>query len=113
MGLRDPARVPRDGPSFPAGRSGRACLPHLLLPLAPPFNDADPQVSGRCRTVRGPSMSTTAGKVLVEGVIELFGKDLFVLEFLLARQPEWVEGPASDSRAGGFFFAADAGVDED
>ena len=40
-------------------------------------------------------MSTTAGKVLVEGVTELFGKDLFVLEFLLARQPERVERPAS------------------
>ena len=49
-------------------------------------------------------MSTSAGKVLVEGVIELFGKDLFVLEFLLARQPERVERPASDSWAGWFFL---------
>ena len=73
-------------------------------------------------------MSTTARKILVKGVTELFGKDLFVLEFLLARQPERVERPASRAsirrpagstaciRLAGtliVFDAADAGVDED
>ena len=54
------------------------------------FNDAYRQVSGLCRTVRGPSMSTTAGKVLVDGVTEFFGEDLFILKFIQARKPEWV-----------------------
>ena len=35
-------------------------------------------------------MSTTAGKVLVEGVTELHGDELFVLKFLQARNPLWV-----------------------
>ena len=54
------------------------------------FNNAYRQVSGLCRTVRGPSMSTTAGKVVVDGVTEFFGEDLFVLKFIQAREPEWV-----------------------
>ncbi len=60
------------------------------------FNDAYRTVSGLGRTVRGPSMSTTAGKVLVEGVTELQGEELFVLKFLQARDPQ---------RVGRTFFA--------
>ena len=61
------------------------------------FNDAYRQVSGLARTVRGPSMSTTPGKVVMEGVTTIHGEKVFVLKFLQARDPEWV---------GETFFAA-------
>ncbi len=54
------------------------------------FNDAYRTVSGLGRTVRGPSMSTTAGKVVVEDITELQGEELFLLKFLQARNPQWV-----------------------
>lgn len=54
------------------------------------FNDATRQVSGLARTARGPSMSATPGKVLVDGVTEFFGEALFVLKFIQARDPSWV-----------------------
>jgi KamA family protein len=57
------------------------------------FNDAYRQVSGLARTVRGPSMSATPGKVLIDGVTELHGEELFVLKFLQARDPSWVGRP--------------------
>ena len=61
------------------------------------FNDAFTQVSGLARTVRGPSMSATPGKVCVDGVARVAGEDVFVLRFLQARDPAWVGRP---------FFAA-------
>ena len=54
------------------------------------FNDAYRTVSGLGRSVRGPSMSTTAGKVVVEDITELQGEELFLLKFLQARNPQWV-----------------------
>jgi hypothetical protein len=54
------------------------------------FNDATREVSGLARTARGPSMSATPGKVLVDGVTEFFGEELFVLKFIQARDPSWV-----------------------
>jgi KamA family protein len=53
------------------------------------FNDAFAQVSGLARTVRGPSMSATPGKVLIDGVTTVNGEKVFVLKFLQAREPEW------------------------
>ncbi len=47
-------------------------------------------MSGLARTVRGPSMSATPGKVLVDGVAEVNGEKVFVLKFLQAREPVWV-----------------------
>ncbi|MDJ0847688.1 MAG: lysine 2,3-aminomutase [Myxococcota bacterium] len=73
---------------------------YFAVPLARAlriYNDATRQVSGLGRTVRGPSMSTSAGKVLVDGVTDAFGEDLFVLKFIQARDPAWV---------GRVFFAA-------
>ena len=61
------------------------------------FNDAYTQISGICRTVRGPSMSAGPGKVRVVGISEVNGEKVFVLEFLQGRDPEWVGKP---------FFAA-------
>jgi L-lysine 2,3-aminomutase len=57
------------------------------------FNDAFTQVSGLARTVRGPSMSATPGKVCVDGVARVAGEDVFVLRFLQARDPSWVGRP--------------------
>ena len=54
------------------------------------FTDAYRQVSGLCRTVRGPSMSATPGKVLLDGVTMLEGQKVFVLKFIQGRNPEWV-----------------------
>jgi L-lysine 2,3-aminomutase len=54
------------------------------------FSTAYSEVSGLARTVRGPSMSATPGKVLVDGVTTIDGDRLFVLKFVQAREPEWV-----------------------
>jgi KamA family protein len=53
------------------------------------FNAAYRTLSGLGRTVRGPSMSATPGKVLVDGVARVHGEKVFVLKFLQARKPEW------------------------
>jgi L-lysine 2,3-aminomutase len=55
------------------------------------FQDAYKQVSGLGRTVRGPSMSATPGKVLVDGVAEIYGERVFVLKFVQARELRWVD----------------------
>lgn len=57
------------------------------------FRDAYQQVSGLARTVRGPSMSAHPGKVAVLGVSEIRGEKVFCLEFLQARNPDWVRRP--------------------
>jgi KamA family protein len=61
------------------------------------FRYAYRQVSGLCRTVRGPSMSDHAGKIQVLGVQEVHGEKVFVLRFIQGRNPAWVHIP---------FFAA-------
>ena len=57
------------------------------------FSEAYRSVSGLARTVRGPSMSATPGKVLVDGVAEVEGQKVFVLKFLQGRDPDWVNVP--------------------
>lgn len=61
------------------------------------FRKAYSQVSGICRTVRGPSMSDAPGKIQVLGVAEIKGEKVFVLRFIQGRNPKWVDIP---------FFAA-------
>jgi L-lysine 2,3-aminomutase len=61
------------------------------------FRRAYQQVSGVCRTVRGPSMSATPGKIQILGVSEIRGEKVFVLRFLQGRNPDWAARP---------FFAA-------
>jgi KamA family protein len=61
------------------------------------YRKAYRQVSGVCRTVRGPSMSDHAGKIQVLGIQEIRGEKVFVLRFLQGRNPHWVDIP---------FFAA-------
>ncbi|OFY84097.1 MAG: lysine 2,3-aminomutase [Bacteroidetes bacterium RIFCSPLOWO2_12_FULL_35_15] len=57
------------------------------------FRGAYQKVSGVCRTVRGPSMSCTPGKVQVLGVSEIKGEKVFVLRMLQGRNPDWVARP--------------------
>jgi KamA family protein len=57
------------------------------------FRDAYARVSGLARTVRGPVMSTTMGKVCVDGITELNGQRLFVLHLIQARDPALVGRP--------------------
>jgi L-lysine 2,3-aminomutase len=51
------------------------------------------RVSGLARTVRGPSMSATPGKVHVLGVSEIAGQKVFVLQYVQARNPKLVRRP--------------------
>jgi KamA family protein len=53
------------------------------------FSDAYGKVSGLARTVRGPSMSATPGKVLVDGVANVGGEKVFVLKMIQGREPSW------------------------
>jgi KamA family protein len=57
------------------------------------FRAAYDQVSGLCRTVRGPSMSAGPGKVRVSGVTEIRGEKVLMLEFIQGRDPAWVSRP--------------------
>lgn len=61
------------------------------------FQKAYQQVSGVCRTVRGPSMSCTPGKVQIVGTTTLpvNGKNekVFVLQMIQGRNPDWVNRP--------------------
>ncbi len=57
------------------------------------FRGAYRQVSGLARTVRGPSMSATPGKVLVDSVTSVAGERVFILKFLRGRDPSWVGKP--------------------
>jgi KamA family protein len=57
------------------------------------FRDAYASVSGLCRTVRGPSMSATPGKVCVDGVVEVAGEKVFALHMIQARNPDIVGQP--------------------
>ncbi len=69
---------------------------YFAVPLARAFEvfrDAYASVSGLCRTVRGPSMSATPGKVCVDGVAEVGGRQVFVLHLLQARDPALVGRP--------------------
>ncbi|MGK9368485.1 KamA family radical SAM protein [Melioribacter sp. Ez-97] len=57
------------------------------------YRNAYQNVSGVCRTVRGPSMSATPGKVQILGVSEINGEKTIVLRFLQGRNPDWVVRP--------------------
>jgi KamA family protein len=54
------------------------------------FSEAVSSVSGLGRTVRGPSMSATPGKVLIEGIAEVGGEKVFALKMIQARDQSWV-----------------------
>ena len=69
---------------------------YFAVPLARAyevFRDAYASVSGLCRTVRGPSMSATPGKIGVDGVVEIAGQQVFALHLIQARDPRLVGRP--------------------
>ncbi|HSZ46421.1 MAG TPA: lysine 2,3-aminomutase [Streptosporangiaceae bacterium] len=69
---------------------------YFAVPLARAydiFRDAYSSVSGLCRTVRGPSMSATPGKVCIDGVAEIAGQQVFALHMIQARDPSLVGRP--------------------
>lgn len=57
------------------------------------YQQAMQQVSGLARTARGPSMSAGPGKVEVQGISDIKGEKVFVLRFIQARNPDWVQQP--------------------
>ncbi len=57
------------------------------------FREAYSSVSGLGRTVRGPSMSATPGKVCVDGIAEITGQRVFALHMIQARDPALVGRP--------------------
>lgn len=66
------------------------------LPLARAheiFSDAYRTLPGLARTVRGPVMSATPGKVVVDGIARIGDQRVFCLRFLQARDPAWVGRP--------------------
>jgi KamA family protein len=69
---------------------------YFAVPLAHAyqiFSDAYRGVSGLARTVRGPSMSATPGKVCLDGITELAGQRVFVMHMIQARDPGLVGTP--------------------
>jgi len=69
---------------------------YFKIPLAEAveiYNQAYRGVSGLGRTARGPVMSCTPGKILVDGVAHVAGQAVFVLKFLQGRDPGWVGRP--------------------
>jgi L-lysine 2,3-aminomutase len=57
------------------------------------FREAYSGMSGLGRTVRGPVMSATPGKVVLDGITEVAGTKAFALRYLQARDPELVGRP--------------------
>jgi L-lysine 2,3-aminomutase len=57
------------------------------------FREAYSQVSGLGRTVRGPVMSATPGKVVIDGITDIAGTKVFLLHYIQARNPELVDQP--------------------
>jgi KamA family protein len=69
---------------------------YFAVPLARAyeiFREAYQHVSGLCRTVRGPSMSATPGKVVVDGITTIAGLKVFTLRMIQARDPSLVGKP--------------------
>jgi KamA family protein len=69
---------------------------YFAVPLARGYEiyrDAFRRVSGLARTVRGPSMSATPGKLCIDGIAEVGGEKVFALHMIQARDPELVGKP--------------------
>lgn len=57
------------------------------------YKDSFKQVSGLNRTARGPVMSATPGKVIIDGIATINDEKVFVLNLLQGRNPDWVRKP--------------------
>jgi KamA family protein len=73
------------------GPQGYFAVP--LVRAAGIFRDAYSSVSGLGRTVRGPSMSATPGKVGVDGIAEIAGEKVITMHMIQARDPALVGRP--------------------
>ena len=73
------------------GPQGYFAVP--LVRAAQIFRDAYSSVSGLARTVRGPSMSATPGKVCIDGIAEIGGEQVLALHMIQARDPSLVGRP--------------------
>ena len=54
------------------------------------FTESISRVSGLGRTVRGPVMSCSPGKVLIDGIVDLKEGKALALKFIQGRNPDWV-----------------------
>jgi len=69
---------------------------YFAIPLAKAYeiySAAYKNLSGLGRTVRGPSMSANPGKVAIDGITEINGEKVFVLDFIQGRSSDWVNKP--------------------
>ena len=69
---------------------------YFAMPLARAYeiySSAIRMVGGLGRTVRGPSMSCTPGKVAVDGISRIHGEKVFILRMLQGRNPDWAYKP--------------------
>ncbi len=57
------------------------------------FQQAYSRVSGLARTVRGPSMSAFYGKIRLDGLPVINGRECISMSFIQGRNPEWVKRP--------------------
>ncbi|WP_187647335.1 KamA family radical SAM protein [Nitrosophilus labii] len=57
------------------------------------YKEAYSKVSGIARTVRGPSMSASPGKICLQGAAEVNGKKVFILSMIQAKNPDLVGVP--------------------
>jgi len=57
------------------------------------YRAAMTQTSGLGRTARGPVMSALPGKVTIDGITEVAGREHFVLSLLQGRNAEWCRRP--------------------
>jgi hypothetical protein len=73
------------------GPQGYFAVP--LVRAAQIFRDAYSSVSGLGRTVRGPSMSATPGKVCIDGIAEIAGERVLAMHMIQARDPALVGRP--------------------
>lgn len=69
---------------------------YFAVPLAKAlenFRNAYSSVSGLCRTVRGPIMSASPGKIQILGTKIIQNEKAFILQFIQGRNPDWVLRP--------------------
>jgi L-lysine 2,3-aminomutase len=69
---------------------------HFSVPLARAhevFHAARQTLPGLAGSLDGPSMSISAGKVVISGIASINGEQLFALQFRAARNPDWTRRP--------------------
>jgi len=57
------------------------------------FRETYQQVSGVCRTIRGPSMSCLPGKVQILGVADIKDEKVMTFRMIQGRNPDWAARP--------------------